>query len=227
MNQSAPIVAFVTIGRSPRDDMIPELLQYLGTSSIIEWGALDGLSRQEIDELKPAEGERMVVSRLESGDSVRMAKRHLDPRIQVGIKECEQRGADVVVVTCTSEFPRFEHTKPLLVAGQLLRGVIPAVVGGCHLGVVCPDAAQVDFAVEEWSTYARKVSALVATPYSEGAADFVGRCAEDLCAHGADYVFLDCMGYTREMQAAARNRVGNRVLLARTLVARVVGEFVA
>lgn len=224
---NAPTIAFVTIGQSPRDDMVPEMLPHLDGCPILEWGALDGLTDDEMRDLEPLDGEAMVVSRISDGRQVRMDKRLVDPRVEVGIRECQGNGADITVMTCTSTFPDFESTGPVLIAGRLIRGTVLSVAGKSHLGIVCPDEDQVHQILAEWGPQVRQVSVLAASPYQPGAEEIVARQARQLRTRGADYVFLNCMGYTRAMQAAARRQVGSRVLLSRTLVSRVVGDLVS
>ena len=48
------VIGALTIGQSPRTDVIPEIQEFLGGAEILQAGALDGLSRAEIDELYAA-----------------------------------------------------------------------------------------------------------------------------------------------------------------------------
>lgn len=51
MNQR---VGMITVGQSPRDDIVPNMSQALGANiEVIEKGALDGLSTEEIQSLAP------------------------------------------------------------------------------------------------------------------------------------------------------------------------------
>jgi len=65
-------VHFLTIGQSPRPDVVPEILGMLGDAAAdvetVEAGALDGLSRQEVRAGAPRDGEMPLVSRLRSGE---------------------------------------------------------------------------------------------------------------------------------------------------------------
>ena len=67
-------VHFLTIGQSPRPDVVPEILGMLGDAAAdieaVEAGALDGLSRDEVRAGAPRDGEMPLVSRLRSGEEV-------------------------------------------------------------------------------------------------------------------------------------------------------------
>ena len=44
----------ITIGQSPRSDVVPEIIPYLGDNvEVIEAGALDGLTYEEMKNIKP------------------------------------------------------------------------------------------------------------------------------------------------------------------------------
>lgn len=49
------VLGIVTIGQSPRSDMVPEMLQWLPSSvEVRERGALDGLSAADLEALAQA-----------------------------------------------------------------------------------------------------------------------------------------------------------------------------
>ena len=63
-----PRVAFITIGQSPRSDVLPDILSEIRTSlQVTECGALDGLNDAAIADLAPRSGEARLVSRLHDG----------------------------------------------------------------------------------------------------------------------------------------------------------------
>jgi hypothetical protein len=73
-------VGAITIGQSPRTDMVPELLEVLGPGvELLEGGALDGMSGAEIAAIAPRDGDQVLVTRLRDGSSVRLAERHILP----------------------------------------------------------------------------------------------------------------------------------------------------
>ena len=75
-------VGLVTIGQSPRPDLIEEYERALPGARLVQAGALDGLSEAEILALAPGAGDDVLVSRLRTGREVRLARRYLEPRLQ-------------------------------------------------------------------------------------------------------------------------------------------------
>lgn len=61
-------IGAVTIGQSPRDDIIPEIRDILGPGvEIIETGVLNGLSLEEIKDFYPEPTDFTLVTRMKDG----------------------------------------------------------------------------------------------------------------------------------------------------------------
>ena len=228
---TSPRLGVVTIGQSPRDDLVPELVEWLPPVRITERGALDGLSAAEIRGLAPS-GEashHVLTTRLADGSSVVLDHDAVIGRVQGAIDQLEQDGVDATLVVCTGEFPALVRRQPLLLAERLFVGGVAGICGAgddAVLGVVCPLAGQVAMSRHKWARVAGRVEVAVASPYDEDAPDAVGAAAADLVARGASWLVLDCMGYTKAMRLAAL-AAGVPVLLARSVVGRLAGEVVA
>ena len=99
----------VTIGQSPRPDLIPEMKEMLGQDVvIIEAGALDGLTLDEVKELYPEPGDYVLITRMADGTAVKIAEKHILPKMQEQITNLVKKGAEVVTLVCTGEFPDFD-----------------------------------------------------------------------------------------------------------------------
>src|SRR5437879_12922660 len=81
------VVGLVTIGQSPRADVVPEMATLIGPGvDVREAGALDGLTRPEIERLAPTGRDEILVTRLQDGSAVVVGKEKM-----VGL--VEQRSA--------------------------------------------------------------------------------------------------------------------------------------
>lgn len=219
----------VTIGQSPRVDMVPEMLPLLGlpADAVVERGALDGLSAAGIAALAPrTRGGHVLTTRLADGSSVVLDHDAAADRVQGAILDVEST-VDATLVVCTGEFLPLEHAKPLLFAERLLLGGTATLCEHEPVGIVCPLPAQVRMSHDKWRPVVGPVVVSAATPYAEGAEESVAAAAKQLTSVGARRIVLDCMGYTAAMRRAAADACGVPVLLARGVVARLAGELVA
>lgn len=225
MNTSAKhaILGAVTIGQSPRKDLVPEMKVILGEDvKVIEAGALDGLSYEEVLKLAPSPGDYVLVTRMADGREVKIAEKHILPRMQAQIDRLVREGADVIALLCTGEFPPFTCPKLLVEPQRVLGHVVRSLAFSSRLGVLVPDEDQVDQAFTRWRDAAKAVMVFSASPY-EGP-EKLEASARKLKDWGAHMIVMDCMGYTGGMKNEVRSLTGVPVILARSVVARILRE---
>jgi len=214
-------VGFITIGQSPRVDVVPEIKPYLGDVEIIECGALDGLTLEEIKELAPKEGEYVLVSRLRDGTQVRLSRDKIIKRLQECIRKLENE-ADIIGVLCTGEFPELTSRKPLVEPSLLLLKTVEAL-GVSKLGVIVPDPDQIEMTKRKWDGIAEDIKVQNVSPYLGGEEELV-KAAQEL--GDCDIIVLDCIGYNLSAKKLVKKVAKKPVILPRTLMARVIGELV-
>lgn len=215
----------ITIGQSPRDDVVPEMVPYLGDNvEIIQAGALDGLTYEEILNFKFEEDDFILISKLRDGRSVKFTEKQILPRLQKCIDKVEKEGADIILFLCTGTFPDvFKSSKPILFPQKILHGVVPGIVDKGKLAVVIPDKDQVNQSYEQWKESGVEAMVVNASPYGEKEELF--RSIEKLKdAEDVDIIVLDCIGYNQEMKNKVSKGTNKPVILSRTMVARVIGE---
>src|SRR5688572_29533438 len=113
-----PRIGLITIGQSPRDDIVPEMIAQLGREvDVIQAGAIDGLTLEQVRELAPRGDEAWAVSRMQDGYEVRLAKRELVPRMQQRIDELEAQGVELIVPLCASDWSSLRCAVPFINPG--------------------------------------------------------------------------------------------------------------
>jgi len=220
-----PIVGLVTIGQSPRVDVVPDMEAILGPAvTVRERGALDGLGRAEIAALAPGPGDDILVTRLADGTPAFVAKRHVVARVQAAIGELERTGVTMTALLCTGAFPALEASRLLVLPHQVLLGVLRALRWPGRLGIVTPSVQHVPQTEARWRADGFDPVVVPLSPYEEEDAAEVARTGEALRAAHAGLVALDCMGFRRKTRDELQRLTGAPVLLANLLVARVVAE---
>lgn len=213
----------ITIGQSPRSDMVPEMAAHWPGVRVIERGALDGWTAEQIASVEMRDGDEVLTSRLRDGSSAVFGRDLVLPLLAERIREVEDAGVDATLLVCTGEFPPFEHSRPLLLASPLFTGGVRALADGV-IGAICPLPQQEQFSVAKFTP--APVLTAVANPYGGSPQSFED-AAIDLTARGASVIVLDCMGYSEQHRAQVRRRTTLPVIGARSLVARLVGAVVA
>jgi protein AroM len=216
-------VGLITIGQSPRPDVVPEVLRLVGRPlEAVEMGALDGLDPGAVRALAPGAGDETLVTRMRDGAEVHIAKRHMVPRIQACIDRLAP-SVDILVLLCTGRFPEFHSPRPFLEPQAMVDRIVESLAGpGGAVGVLVPGAAQVEASRAKTSEYGLVPTVVAASPYTKP--EQVGRAAAVFRGSDVKLVVMHCIGYDAAMREAVRTETGKPVLLARSLVGKILDE---
>lgn len=225
MSAARPIVGLITIGQSPRVDVVPDMAEIIGPGvEIREAGALDGLDHTQVAALAPGPGDEILVTRLADARPVFVGKRHIVARVEAKIGELERAGATLTALLCTGAFPRLAAARPLVQPNQILLGTLRGMRWPGRLGIVAPSEPHVPQTEARWRADGLDPVVVSLSPYEEEDPRVVARTADALRAAGAGLVVMDCMGFRKKTRDQLRAATGAPVLLANLLVARVVAE---
>jgi len=218
------VLGLVTIGQSPRDDIVSQMLPLLPAGlGIRQAGALDGLTREQVAELAPDPGDYILHTRLRDGSAVTVGRERIEPLLQDCLNRLQGEGANPIVLLCTGEFPGLRSDALLIEPDRLLFSVVRGL-GVRRVGILVPLPSQIGDAAEKWKVLGAEMVFAAASPY-RGHVELT-RAAEELRGHPLDLVVMDCMGYTLAHKQVVMHATGWPVLLASRVVARVVGELV-
>lgn len=216
-------IGLVTIGQAPRIDVVPEMRQLLGPAvEVLEAGALDGMTLEEVRALRPHEGDYILTTRLRDGTEVLVAKRHIVPRVQQRIAELEQHGAEVIGLLCTGAFPDVDSHKPFIKPQQLLYNLVRSMVFPGRIGILTPSPQQQVQTRSKWQELGLDVVVEAASPYGDSAE--LEPAGQGLRQANVSLVVMDCIGYSEAMKAYVKTLTGVPVILAHALMARVMQE---
>jgi protein AroM len=215
-------IAFVTIGQTPRSDLVPEILERIGTPvEAVEFGALDGMSAAEIAAAAPLPGEGSLATRLEDGGEAVVSKAWAEARLQRIFAQVDAQGFDLLVLLCTGHFPTLRSRTLMIEAQRVVDGFVDALaVDGCRLGVMVPLARQVD----EFHVRGNEKRDVRLTHFSPYAGDRLEPAIDDLADR--DMIVMHCMGYDEAMRARVAARTARSVVLARRVVAGAIAQLI-
>jgi protein AroM len=220
-------IGMITIGQSPRRDIIPEMKGILGKEvEIIEAGALDGLTLEEVKAFYPKGRDYILCTRMSDGTEVVVAKRFIIPRVKECIDLLSLKGAEIIVFICTGKFPPFTSNKLFVESQKILDHFISALHGEKEkIGLLIPLSAQIEQAKKKYERLRGRIIIQAASPYA--LRDEISIAAEALRAADPHVIFMHCMGYTQAMKRKVMETTGKPTVLARTLVARTVKELLS
>ncbi|MDW2799949.1 AroM family protein [Clostridium boliviensis] len=217
-------IGAITVGQSPRTDVTADIMGIFdGKAELCEKGGLDGLTKEEISEFKPEEGDYILVSRLNDGSSVTFAERFILPRLETAIHELEKEGAELIMMFCTGKFPdTLKSSIPLIYPCDILDRMVPLFSTNSSIIVVTPSPEQLKQSMDKWSQIVTDVKVISASPY--GDRKEILKAAEQAKGLKGDVIVLDCIGYSQEMKEIFARETKKPVILPRTLLARMISE---
>ena len=214
-------IGMITIGQSPRNDVITEIRGILGPVEIVERGCLDELTKKQIETLKPKGREPFLVTLLRDGSWVQVSREKATNLLQQRIKELENEDVTLIVLLCTGDFPNLKSQKLIIEPGKLIRKIVQGMLTEeKKLGVIIPSSGQIEQTKKKWGDVDPVVA--VASPYENP--EQIQEAAKTLLTKNVDLTVLDCIGYTRQMKQEVKEITGKPVILSRTVIARVLRE---
>lgn len=222
------VLGAVTIGQSPRPDVVGELAPLLPGVTFREAGALDPETPEALARLARHPAGHLLVTRLRDGTEIRVGEDDVLPRIQRAVDRLRGE-VEAILVLCTGPFPDLAAEVPVLYPGRVLTHFVAGVFAGSALGVLAPAQEQVPWQAARWRQAVGTGPAVVveaASPYGDWRRAFEP-ALDRLAAARPSLVAMDCLGYDQAMREAVRARTGAPVALARTVLARAAAELLA
>ena len=213
-------VAFITIGQTPRVDMVPEVCEFIGKDiKVVELGALDELSLMKsphcgrrITKIAWSRGSGTVVKQI-------VGKTWMRLRLQCLLDELNADDYFIMVLLCTGHFDRLRGKGLFLEAHSIVDLGVEAIAESARsLGVTVPLVEQIG-EVHYKRRADQRILITHASPYAPGRLDEAARELKQ-----ADVIVMDCMGYTESMRQTVADVSGKPTLLARRLVAAAVSQ---
>jgi protein AroM len=216
----------VVIGQSPRPSVANEIAAVLSGGMEIDLrGALDGMTRAEIDAIAPRDGHDALFTLLPNGDGVTLSKKAVEARAAVQIENFAREGVKIAMLACTGKFPNLAPDGLVILPSAVLHNIVEAVLPKGRLGVFSPLPEQTALIAGKWQRAGVEIVGVTMRPGSDVAA--IDAAAQKMAALSPDLVVMDCMGYTSANKARVRLAYGGPVILAIAAAARVVEELMA
>lgn len=216
-------VVAVTIGQSPRTDIQPILEKYIGTHSVVQMGLLDNISDDEFRKLTTVKTEDEVyVSKMVDDSEVILSAEMIERKMTETIKTLKNKGVRQVLLLCTGNFSDIPSNIRVYVPEQLISPTISVIGRDSKVGIIIPNKDQKRMMEKKWNKYDFIPMFEGASPYTE--VKNIVEAGKKLKDRGAEYLLMDCMGYTEEMKSAVKKETNLPVVLSTALMAKVLSE---
>jgi DNA-binding NarL/FixJ family response regulator len=209
---------FVSVGQSPRSDLIGEMLASLDIPlEAIELGALDGLSPREIDALKVRPGETSIITRLADNSEIVVSKPRIGERMASLVAGFQPNEYDLVVILSTGLFRDFESTCLTVNAQRAIESaVISLAAQGSSVGLIQPLARQIN----ELDIPALQPYRVTASHAADGDRESLARALFDLAE--CEIIVLNSVSFSEADREMASKVTGKPVVLARRIIASAI-----
>jgi len=219
-------IGVVTIGQSPRPDVIGEMERILGKDyDILEKGALDDFTLEEVQNIKIKPGDGLLVTRMRDGTEVKITHDVVNPIMQKRIAELEAEMVEIIFLLCTGRFPEFESNVLVVQPSNIIQGVKRAAIRKGRMASILPSMQQIGGSPRE-----REEDGLVtyldsASPY--GPIEEVEKLGDRLAKQNVDLIVLSCMGFDNNHKRIIKEKTGKPVLQSSAMVARALKELLS
>jgi protein AroM len=213
-------VGLLTIGQSPREDIVSEIKPLLNPCiEILERGLLNDLSDEEIERLKPNAGETLLVTRLRNGRQVELSEKKISFMLHEAIDSMQKEmKIGAIGVLCTDDFPKKNFSLPVIFPFDYLKFLTSHVLNVKKLGVVVPLESQVEMTKKKWGASAVEAK----SPYTAGKS--WEEIAQKFIAKKVDAVVLDCIGYKIKDKQEIQSFLSVPVLLPRIILSYAINQ---
>jgi protein AroM len=212
-------IGAITIGQSPRDDIIPDLKKLIGIEIPIEvFGILDNLKAKEIKKMAPGKKEDVLMTRLADGTSVALGYESVVRGIQKCLTELRTKEFEIIALLCTCHFSELKNEKGLVQVSNLMEEKVRETIEKDRLGILIPSAKQILQTEKKWRCPGIQVLVASASPY--GKKEEVISAVKSLVERRVDLIVLDCIGYNLSLYERLKKAFSIPMILPLELLAQ-------
>ncbi|MDF1790545.1 MAG: AroM family protein [Thalassobaculaceae bacterium] len=214
-------VAIVTLGQTPRSDVVPELCALAERPmTALEFGVLDGVDPETLSRIAPGPGEPALLSRMRDGSDIVMSIDWTSDRMQEIYSEIAALDVDLVVLMSSLLGSVPAPARTTIFSDRVVARTIETFAdAGLRVGILLSLDSQGDMVVRDRTRRPEMVRAAIARPGDRSA---LAAAIDELA--DCDVLVLHSVTYSEDERRDASRRSGKPVVMARQLVASAVRE---
>jgi protein AroM len=217
-DERIPRIAVVTVGRSPRPDVLAELVGKLGQVRCEEFATFDDVPTEVLAEHAPGPREAPFFARLGEGNYVILSVTFVEQHVARLVVRLDDLGYDLIVIAATALFAPLRARTPIVHGQRAVDAWVAAlVVGDLKIGLIYPLPRQGDqLATFEHRTQFQSAHASINGGYSEHLTEAAGGVS------AADLIVMHSIGYTEAMAQLIVREGGKPAVTARRIIAAAI-----
>jgi protein AroM len=187
-------IGALTIGQSPRPDLVDPLKQLLPECEILQAGALDGLTINELPEVGKAA--YPLVTRMQNGSQISVDESYLLPKLKAALKLLEAKDVFATLLMCAGTFTKLHGTQPLYKPFNIGRSVLRAIKIK-SIGLIAPVIEQEEPIRHRWEAQGWKTSVWTADLRLQDKR-FYQQIKNQILTNDLECIVLDYFGHPTE-----------------------------
>lgn len=214
-------VAFVTLGQSPRTDLVPQIINSIEVPiKTIEYGLLDNLDHDYIASITPEPGKPAFLTHLRDGSQVELATAWAYRRFRKIYEEIRHHGADLVVLMSTTCGHDFRPGGATIISDNVVDRLINLMAGAdLTLGVVVPTQGLLiglDVLGGPWP------ARVIVRAARHGDLKALALAIDEMST--CDVIVLHSMGYSDKDRTFVQRRSGKPTIINRRIIANAIRD---
>lgn len=201
------MITLLTIGQTPRDDLLDPLQDRFPKFKMQIIGALDGLDESDISRLSKGSIEDPLFVRTNYG-SFNIEKKKIENRVQQIIHENENK-SESFIICCTSKFELHSAKVSILIPIELMKEELKRYADLKKILICIPILEQLKSTELKWSNVKGKKIIRAVTP---GKIDSMFIIKSYIEKYKPDIVVLDCYGYDIELARKVAQKFNGKVI---------------
>jgi protein AroM len=187
-------IGALTIGQSPRPDLVSPLAQLMPDSEIIQAGALDGLTPQELPDSSGAA--YPLTTHMENGALVTVDESFIAPKLQQAQDRLDAEGVAATLLLCAGTFADLHGTQPVYKPFNIGCSVLSAL-NMVSIGLIAPVPEQEAPIRQRWASTGMEPTVWTANLGNQDQA-FHRQLSDQINDNELDCIVLDYFGHPLE-----------------------------
>ncbi len=184
-------IGALTIGQSPRPDLVESLAHILPGVEIIQAGALDDLTTVDLPD---TEGVAYpLVTRMNDGTLVMVAENFIEPKLQTVLDRLETEEIAATLLMCAGTFAKLHGTQPLFKPFNIGKGILHSMRIE-SIGLIAPVPEQEAPIEQRWDAVGFRTTVWTADINNQDHY-FQQQISERILQHNLECIVLDYFGH--------------------------------